>query len=502
MEYEMENDDFVELVDDPDIHLIAHHGVDLDELIDNFELEMNISMDGSDESGVEDFDIRNNFENWRGELQQIRGEPEYGWRNLPISSDPPRTNDEIFTSIETQVIKESPTLRLFLAGEHGNLMGLQEALESGAEPDHHGSRYPQNILKVRMKKIGLNKHIYQNVHDKIQDKSAEAIDSICVQLIKTCPTLLDMTILNEMIQKEMTGMFKFTLKHIDSHSLWRQVFQLEKNDFLTQLFKENFIDKAVDDSSMLFLPILASYGFTVSTKCKLVYNLQGAYDEETKWINLFDKFVQSIIYKMERGFRQGWEDINTFKRERLMDRTLVSRIQFGYSMIFSNLCDYGINLRQEISCFDEHGDWGIAKTFPNYLLTHLLHLNKKQISSDFRHFRSNGLLMNVLHDLLGVCANKRVGLFLDMNDRLLSEFVALQCFTNGVTQKSKNNIILELVHRWKRQKNQDEEDWLFQKTLLDSKGRKAFSSRGRARNRARLSSSSSQYSLVSNPHTV
>ena len=56
------------------------------------------------------------------------------------------------------------------------------------------------------------------------------------------------------------------------------------------------------------------------------------------------------------------------------------------------------------------------------------------------------------------------------------------------------------MQRWKRQKTQDEEDWIFQKTLLDSKGRKAFSSRGRggrARTRSRLSSASSQFSVLS-----
>jgi len=93
-------------------------------------------------------------------------------------------------------------------------------------------------------------------------------------------------------------MLKFTLNHVDSNNAWQLVFHNDKQFVLTQLFKEHFIDKAVDESSLLFLPILNQYGFSVSTKCRLVFNMgglnMGEDHYETKWINLFDKFVQSV----------------------------------------------------------------------------------------------------------------------------------------------------------------------------------------------------------------
>jgi len=192
-----------------------------------------------------------------------------------------------------------------------------------------------------------------------------------------------------------------------------------------------------------------------------------------------------------------------------MDKT--QTVNYQYSMIFSNLCDLGVDIYQEISFFDEHASWGIEKTFPNYLLCHLLHLSQMDLkyqareSDRFSCFRKSNLPMLVLCDLIGVCVNKRVGAFLKLNNTLLSKFVSFfsskpTCLIPSIKQKSKNAIILELVQRWKRQKIQDEEDWIFQKTLLDSKGRKAFSSRGRggrARANSRLSRTSSQFSVIS-----
>ena len=88
---------------------------------------------------------------------------------------------------------------------------------------------------------------------------------------------------------------------------------------------------------------------------------------------------------------------------------------------------------------------------------------------------------------------------------MLSDFMALDIFP-GIEKKNKNGIILgmhfsvkglnycllifallynmisEMVQRWKKVKTEQEEEWTFQKSLLDSRNRRAFSVRGRARN--------------------
>jgi len=61
-------------------------------------------------------------------------------------------------------------------------------------------------------------------------------------LIEKHPTLLDQEFLSEIFQKELVGMLKFTLNHVDSNNAWQLVFHNDKQFVLTQLFKEHFID--------------------------------------------------------------------------------------------------------------------------------------------------------------------------------------------------------------------------------------------------------------------
>ena len=68
---------------------------------------------------------------------------------------------------------------------------------------------------------------------------------------------------------------------------------------------------------------------------------------------------------------------------------------------------FRVDIYQEISFFDEHASWGIEKTFPNYLLCHLLHLSQMDLkyqareSDRFSCFRKSNLPMLVLCDLIG-----------------------------------------------------------------------------------------------------
>ena len=68
---------------------------------------------------------------------------------------------------------------------------------------------------------------------------------------------------------------------------------------------------------------------------------------------------------------------------------------------------FRVDIYQEISFFDEHASWGIEKTFPNYLLCHLLHLSQMDMkyqareSDRFSCFRKSNLPMLVLCDLIG-----------------------------------------------------------------------------------------------------
>jgi len=288
------------MFDDPDIELIEEYGVDIEELVDDLEMrinemQFNVSNDEvSDNDSDGGFPFHDRVFRDGPRLEAIRAVWQYNH-----ASEPPRSNVDIFRGIENQVIKESPTMRLFIAAENGQLPYLEQALSENALPEHNSSaRFQHNILKARMKKIGLNKHQYQNVNDKAQESDPESVDPICKLLIEKHPTLLDQEFLSEIFQKELVGMLKFTLNHVDSNNAWQLVFHNDKQFVLTQLFKEHFIDKAVDESSLLFLPILNQYGFSVSTKCRLVFNMgglnMGEDHYETKWINLFDKFVQSV----------------------------------------------------------------------------------------------------------------------------------------------------------------------------------------------------------------
>jgi len=78
-----------------------------------------------------------------------------------------------------------------------------------------------------------------------------------------------------------------------------------------------------------------------------------------------------------------------------MDKT--QTVNYQYSMIFSNLCDLGVDIYQEISFFDEHASWGIEKTFPNYLLCHLLHLSQMDLKYQARESDSSAVSERVIY---------------------------------------------------------------------------------------------------------
>ena len=162
----MDEDDFI-MFDDPDIELIEEYGVDIEEVIDDLEIRLNemqfnVSNDEASDSDSDGFPLHDRVFRDGPRLDAIRAVWQYNH-----ASEPPRSNVDIFRGIENQVIKESPTMRLFIAAENGQLQYLEQALSENALPEHNSSaRFQHNILKARMKKIGLNKHQYQNVNDK------------------------------------------------------------------------------------------------------------------------------------------------------------------------------------------------------------------------------------------------------------------------------------------------------------------------------------------------
>ena len=176
-----EDDDSIDLfLEDPDIELIENYGVDIEDLMDDIDMRMNeMQFNVSNDEGS-DTSSDNEAGFLGGGRMNIGLARRYGFgggfggghdngMGYNHASEPPRSNIEIFHGIESQVIKESPTMRLFIAAEKGQLADLQQALLEGAQPQHNSSStFHNNILKARIKKIGLNKHQYQNVNDKVQ----------------------------------------------------------------------------------------------------------------------------------------------------------------------------------------------------------------------------------------------------------------------------------------------------------------------------------------------
>jgi len=119
-------------------------------------------------------------------------------------------------------------------------------------------------------------------------------------------------------------------------------------------------------------------------------------------------------------------------------------------------------------------DYGkMAKTLLSYLTISLANLNKGAS-------KNKKTATCVLSECLGVLANKRVSLVLDMNNSMLSQLSSLNLNKTLVWQ-TRRSIIIELTQRRQHAKSEEDREWAFQQSLLDSKGRRAFSARGRGR---------------------
>lgn len=124
------------------------------------------------------------------------------------------------------------------------------------------------------------------------------------------------------------------------------------------------------------------------------------------------------------------------------------------------MCDYGT----------------LNKTLLTYLIISLVNLNESKYKKTSKKIK---MACSVFSECLAVLINKRVSSVLALNNALLSVLVSLDL--RRVHWSKRQSIIIELTQRRHRAKIAEDQEWAFQQSLLDSKGRRAFSARGRGR---------------------
>lgn len=371
-----------------------------------------------------------------------------------------KTSVEIFSEIKEAVILESPTLRLSVAVETGDLEKVKTEINNG------GNMFigtPQNVLRRRIMRLSTGQmYSYENIEEN-NEKTVDQRDKICLLLMDKCPELIDFECIVLMVNQEMHSLFNYTLDYLEEHDYYQKCFKRDREDVLNSIFKDTFIEKAITLGSMELLLVFKELEYNINKGFPLLGR-----DFSDLSVTVVDKFLHNLIFKLERA-GYGWvqfDEINN--RDRLIDKSL-GRLQHGYSVILANMCDYGIDINKSLNRLDMSDYSKLDKTMLNYLIISLSNLKRKKKKTQ----------SSVLSECLGVLVNKRISLVLNMSNAILTELVSLDLKTvNWAKQRS---IIIELTQRRQHVKNDEDREWTFHQSLLDSKGRRAFSARGRGR---------------------
>lgn len=371
-----------------------------------------------------------------------------------------KTSVEIFSEIKESVILESPTLRLSVAVETGDLEKVKAGINNG------GNMFigtPQNVLRRRIMRLSTGQmYSYENIEEN-NEKTVDQRDKICLLLMDKCPELIDFECIVLMVNQEMNSLFNYTLDYLEEHDYYQKCFKRDREDVLNSIFKDTFIEKAITLGSMELLQVFKQLEYNIN----IGFPLLGR-DFSDLSVTVIDKFLHNLIFKLERA-GYGWvqfDEINN--RDRLIDKSL-GRLQHGYSVILANMCDYGIDINKSLNRLDMSDYSKLDKTMLNYLIISLSNLKRKKKKTQ----------SGVLSECLGVLVNKRISLVLNMSNAILTELVSLDLKTVNWTKQ--RSIIMELTQRRQHAKNDEDREWTFHQSLLDSKGRRAFSARGRGR---------------------
>jgi len=312
-----------------DLELINAYGIDIDELEEDLGHQLNIDR-RSESSGGSNFGENEQLEQHNNVYYEEQGIRFPGTSRYQYHS---KSSVEIFAEIKEAVLAESPTLRLSVAVESGDVEQVQAEFDNGAKL-FVGT--PQNILRRRIMRLSTGQmYSYENIEEK-NEKTVDQRDKICLLLMNKCPELIDFECLILMINQEMLALLNFTLDHLEQHNLYQTCFQRKREEVLDSLFKETFIEKAITLGSMQILPIFKRLKYNINTGFQLLSHDFGGD------VTVLDKFLYNLIFKLERtgyGWVQFDEAISSI-RERLIDKSQ-GRLQFGYSVVLANMCDYG-----------------------------------------------------------------------------------------------------------------------------------------------------------------
>jgi len=381
-----------------------------------------------------------------------------------------KTIPEIFMEMRDVVLAESPTLRLAVAIETGNIDQVKEELEKGDA--NLCVRTPQNVLRRRIKLLSTTQsYSYENISE-ISEQRVDNQDQICLLLIHKCPELIDFDSIFLMINRDQNALFKYTIEYIENHDYYQRCFQRSRQETLDTIFKETYIEKAITIGTVDTIPIFKRLKYNINTGFQLLIAEVGDMS-----MTVLDKFLQNLVFKLERtGY--GWADnffIDVFQRDKLVDKTL-GRLEHGYSVILANLCDYGFEVNKKLNRLDMCDYGALDKTLLTYLIISLVNLNE---SNDRKTNKKIKMACSVFSECLAVLINKRISSVMALNNALLSFLVSLDL--PRVHWSKRQTIIIELTQRRHQAKIAEDQEWAFQQSLLDSKGRRAFSARGRGR---------------------
>ena len=168
-----------------------------------------------------------------------------------------KTIPEVFIEMRDQVLAESPTLRLAVAIETGNLEQVSEELEKGEA--NLCVRTPQNVLRRRIKLLSTTQsYSYENISEISgrqifhQSNSIFSLeqrvdnqDQICLLLIHKCPELIDFDSIFLMINRNQNALFKYTIEYIEKENFYQRCFQRSRQETLDTIFKECYIEVRV-----------------------------------------------------------------------------------------------------------------------------------------------------------------------------------------------------------------------------------------------------------------
>lgn len=144
-----------------DLELINAYGIDIEELEEDLVHQLNIDR-RSESSGDDQFD-NEQLQQQHQRVQHVYEQANHfpGTSRYQYHS---KTSVEIFAEIKEAVLAESPTLRLSVAIESGNVDHVQAEIDNGAQLF---VATPQNVLRRRIMRLSTGQmYSYENIEEK------------------------------------------------------------------------------------------------------------------------------------------------------------------------------------------------------------------------------------------------------------------------------------------------------------------------------------------------